>query len=74
MTRDVSNSVRLSPRDWVGMAGVVFGIIATIAGSYHSITSEIVEMRSMQAATMERMERMEQDVLRLENRIFKDGP
>ena len=70
MTRDRDNSVRLSPRDWVGMAGVVVGIIATIAGSYHAMTSEIVEMRSMQTATMERMQRMEQDILRLEERIF----
>tara|TARA_Y100001972_G_scaffold114562_1_gene150289 strand:- start:855 stop:1079 length:225 start_codon:yes stop_codon:yes gene_type:complete len=70
MTRDHNNSVRLSPRDWVGMAGVVVGIIATIAGSYHSLTSSIVEMGSMQTATLERIERMEQDILRLEERIF----
>tara|TARA_Y100001937_G_scaffold102677_1_gene141239 strand:+ start:2304 stop:2528 length:225 start_codon:yes stop_codon:yes gene_type:complete len=70
MTKDHNNSVRLSPRDWVGMAGVVVGIIATIAGSYHSLTSSIVEMGSMQTATLERIERMEQDILRLEERIF----
>lgn len=73
MTRENGTSVRLSPRDWIGMVGVVFGIIATIFGSYQSLTRDLVEVRSMQGAVIERVESLERDIERLEGRIF-DGP
>ena len=73
MTRENGTSVRLSPRDWIGMVGGGLGIIATIFGSYQSLTRDLVEVRSMQGAVIERVESLERDIERLEGRIF-DGP
>ena len=74
MTRDASGSVRLSSRDWVAIAAGIFGIISTIGASYQSIGTDLATLRASQKAAIDRLERMEADILRLEGRIFQGVP
>ncbi len=71
MTRDAANNVSLSPKDWLSIVVMVIGIISTIGATYTGIKQEITSIHAAQAAESRRLERMEKDILRLEERIFR---
>ena len=71
MTRDPAGNVSLSPKDWLSIVVMVIGIISTIGATYTGIKQEITSIHAAQAAESRRLERMEKDILRLEERIFR---
>ena len=74
MTRDVSGNVKLSSKDWLSIVVMVIGIISTIGATYTSIRQEITTISAAQTAESRRLERIESDILRLEERIFRGIP
>ena len=74
MTRDSKGNVSLSPKDWLSIVVMVIGIISTIGASYTSIRQEITSIHTAQTAESRRLERIESDILRLEERIFGGSP
>ena len=74
MTRATGEKVTLERRDWFAAAALALSLFAAVGGLYLSISESLVEVRTCQKSTTERLERMEGDILRLEARIFRELP
>lgn len=74
MTRATGEKVTLERRDWCAAGALVLSVFAAVGGLFLHLDRSLVELRTCQRTTTERLERMEGDILRLEARIFREIP
>ena len=73
MTRGTDNTVRLSLRDWAGLAALALGLLGTLTAQYLRHDRLLTELLVRQAATSERVQQVERAVERLEGAAMVEG-
>ena len=71
MTRGGSESVRLSARDWLGLAGILFALITAIATTYSQMDRSLVELRVQSNYQDEQLGALRSDIERLESVLLR---
>ena len=66
MTKGGGNIVRLSGRDWAGLAALALAVLGAITGQYLRHDRLLTDVLVRQAAMAERVEQVERAVERLE--------
>ena len=73
MTRTGGNVVKLSGRDWAGLAALSLGLLGTLTAQYLRHDRLLTELLVRQAATSERVQQVERAVERLEGAAMVEG-
>jgi len=70
MTEAKKNEVTLSKRDYIALAGFAFTVFLSIGTGYTNLTSDLQTLSTGQTYQSARLDQLQDDVTRLENRIF----
>lgn len=70
MTRDASNRVSLSVRDWFALVGIAFGIFTACAAGYLRIDRSLSELSIGQTHQAQIIDGLNRDIQRLEARLM----
>tara|TARA_R100000654_G_scaffold10938_3_gene23825 strand:+ start:4180 stop:4425 length:246 start_codon:yes stop_codon:yes gene_type:complete len=78
MVRDSSSTmpgerVNLAARDWLGISGSVIGVLGVVLATYQSMDRALVELKSDVRNQAEKIVGLQEDVTRLESRLFDGG-
>jgi len=65
--------VNLGTRDWVGIAGSVLGVLGVVLTTYNSMDRALVELKGEVRSQAAQISALQQDVTRLESRLFNGG-
>ena len=70
MTRDRSDRVSLSVRDWFALVGIAFAIFSAVAAGYLRIDRSLSELSLGQTHQASIIDGLNQDIQRLEARLM----
>ena len=65
--------VNLAARDWMGISGSVVGVLAVVLGTYQSMDRALVELKAEVRGQAAQITALQEDVIRLETRLFNGG-
>ena len=65
--------LKLSKRDHIALAAFAFSVLVSILTAYTSLTGSLQTLEAGSAYQSARLDQLQADVTRLENRIFQGG-